>query len=370
MIHISCPDIGENEKYLVNKVLASQVLVSGKYVTTFENVFSKYLNTKFSIATANGTTALHVALLVCGVKPGDKVITTSFSFVATVNAILFFQSCPVFVDIDPDTFNINPIELEKKLKKYKNHIKAIIIVHLFGLPCDMTEILNLKKQYNFKLIEDACQAHGAQLYNKKVGSFGDVSAFSFYATKNMTTGEGGMISTNNERYAHYGRQLINHGRITSSTHCILGYNYRLTDIAAAIGIAQLEKLDTLTMKRIYNAKQYSKAFSKLKLLKIPFIPAHCKHVFHQYTLRINVKYRKQLITLLKENGIETNIYYNKVLYQQPLYQQMGYKNGLCKEAEKISNEVFSIPVHPKLTQNDIVKIIKVITSYICMRLNK
>ncbi|MDR1417862.1 MAG: DegT/DnrJ/EryC1/StrS family aminotransferase [Endomicrobium sp.] len=362
MINVACPVIGKKERQLIKEVLDSKILASGKYVSAFEQSFAKYCGTKYGIATSNGTTALHAALLMCGVKPKDKVITTSFSFIATANSILFCGAKPIFVDVDPKTFNIDLIKLEEALKKEKN-VKAVLIVHLYGLTCDMDAILKLKKKYGFKLIEDACQAHGAEFKNKKAGSFGDVSAFSFYATKNMMTGEGGIVLTNNKDYDKYGRQVINHGREGHSTHTVLGYNYRLTNLAAAIGIAQLEQLESWIAKRIENATKYNETFNNLGFLQTPFIPKNSRHVFHQYTLRIDTKEREKFIKYLASNGIGSGIYYNTVMYNQPFYKQLGYKQGLCKEAEKSAQEVVSIPVHPSIKKNEILKIIKVVQGY-------
>ncbi|MDR0723792.1 MAG: DegT/DnrJ/EryC1/StrS family aminotransferase, partial [Endomicrobium sp.] len=330
MINVACPVIGKKERQLTKEVLDLKILASGKYVAQFEQSFAKYCGTKYAIATSNGTTALHTALLMCGVKPKDKVITTAFSFIATANSILMCGAKPIFVDIDPKTFNIDPIKLEETLKKEKN-VKYVLIVHLYGLTCDMDAILKLKKKYGFKLIEDSCQAHGAEFKNKKAGSFADASAFSFYATKNMMTGEGGIVLTNNKDYDKYGRQVINHGRDGHSTHVVLGYNYRLTNLAAAIGMAQLEQLESWVAKRIENAIKYNKAFKNLDFLQTPFIPKNSRHVFHQYTLKIDVKEREKFIKYLASNGIGTGIYYNNVMYNQPFYKQLGYKTALCKE---------------------------------------
>jgi dTDP-4-amino-4,6-dideoxygalactose transaminase len=361
-INIAQPIIGKKERQLLKEVLNSRILASGKYVVQFEKSFAEYSGAKFGIANANGTTALHTALLMCQIKPGDKVATTPFSFISTANSILFCRAKPVFVDIDPNTFNIDPIELEKTLKKEKN-IKAVLIVHLYGLPCDMDAILKLKKKYKFKLIEDSCQAHGAEFKNKKVGSFGDASAFSFYATKNMMTGEGGITLTNDVKADKHGRQIINHGRTDHLTHIVLGYNYRLTNLAAAIGIAQLEQLEGWISKRIAHAEKYNEAFKSLDFLKTPFIPKNCKHVFHQYTIRVPVKEREKFMKYLAGNGIGSGIYYNTVIYRQPYYRQFGYKIGLCKEAERAAQEVVSIPVHPSLSIADTDKIIRIIKGY-------
>jgi dTDP-4-amino-4,6-dideoxygalactose transaminase len=298
----------------------------------------------------------------CGIKSGDKVITTPFSFIATANSILFCNAKPIFADIDPKTFNINPVELEKILKKEKN-VKAVLIVHLYGLPCDMDAILKLKQKYKFKLIEDSCQAHGAEFKNKKVGSFGDASAFSFYATKNMMTGEGGITLTNDAKADKYARQVINHGRDGHSTHTVLGYNYRLTNLAAAIGIAQLEQLETWIAKRIANAQKYNEAFKDLDFLKTPYVPKNCRHIFHQYTIRVLPSKREKFMKYLADKGVGSGIYYSSVIYRQPLYKQFGYEVGLCKEAEKVAEEVVSLPVHQSLSKANTDKVIKVIKSY-------
>jgi dTDP-4-amino-4,6-dideoxygalactose transaminase len=362
MINVACPIIREREKKIVQDVLDSKILASGKYVVQFEQSFAKYCETDFGIANANGTTSLHTALLMFGIKPGDKVVTTPFTFIATSNSILFCGAKPIFVDIDPKTFNIDPVKLEEALKKEKN-VKAVIIVHLYGLPCDMDAVLKLRKKYKFKLIEDACQAHGAEFENKKVGSFGDAAAFSFYATKNMMTGEGGIVLTNDAKADKYGRQIINHGRDGYSTHIVLGYNFRLTNLAAAIGIAQLEQLENWITKRIVNAKKYNEAFKDLEFLQIPNIPKNCRHVFHQYTVRISSKERDFFIKYLADKGVGSGVYYNCVIYKQPFYKQLGYKFGICKEAEKAVKEVVSLPVHPSLSTAEVDEIIKVVRGY-------
>ena len=362
MINVAYPVIGKRERQLINEVLDSRMVASGKYVTAFEQSFAKYSGAKFGIANANGTTSLHTALLMCGVKAGDKVVTTPFSFIATANSILFCGAKPIFADIDPETYNINPVELEKILKKEKN-VKAVLIVHLYGQTCGMDAILKLKKKYKFKLIEDACQAHGAEFKGKKSGSFGDASAFSFYATKNMMMGEGGITLTNDAKMDKYGRQIINHGRDGHSTHTVLGYNYRLTNIAAAIGIAQLEQLESWTKKRIANASAFNKAFEGLDFIKTPIVPKNQRHVFHQYTVRVKASEREKFMKYLSENGIGNGIYYPSVMYNQPFYRKLGYKKGLCPQAEKASKEVVSLPVHPMLSKADIEKIINTVKGY-------
>ncbi|MDR1951956.1 MAG: DegT/DnrJ/EryC1/StrS family aminotransferase [Elusimicrobiota bacterium] len=361
MINIAAPIVGAEEKKAVEEVLDSKMLASGKYVDEFEKNFADYCGVKYAIANTNGTTALHTALLSCAIKAGDKVVTTPFSFIATSNSILFCGAKPIFADIDPQTFNIDPKSLEDVLKKEKN-VKAVVIVHLYGLMCDMDAILKLKKKYKFKLIEDCAQAHGASYKGKKAGSFGDAASFSFYATKNMMTGEGGMTFVANSKADKYARQVINHGRGGHSVFTVLGYNYRMTNLAASIGIEQLKHLESWIEKRNENALKYTEAFKDIDFIQTPIIPKDYRHVFHQYTLRIKNSKREKFIKHLKENGIGCGIYYDKVLYQQPYYKKLGYKCAFSN-AQKAAEEVVSIPVHPLLSDIDIEKIIETVKRF-------
>jgi perosamine synthetase len=362
MIPLVHPIFGQNEKKILSEILESRMIASGKYVDKFENTCAGMFGTKHAIAVSNGTTALHTALFACGIKPGDKVLTTPFSFIATANSILHVGAKPVFADIDPKTFNLSPIEAEKILKKEKD-IKAVIIVHLYGLPCDMDAFIKLKKKYKFILIEDCAQAHGAKFRNKSVGSFGDASAFSFYATKNITTGEGGIILTNNPKVDVLARQFINHGRDGHSNHAILGYNFRLTNLAAGIGLEQLKNLESWSEARRENAAYLSKHLSDIKHIKTPLAVKNIMPVFHQYTIRVRKDLRESLIDYLKARGIGYGVYYPYVIYQQPFYQKLGYKMGTCPEAEKAAKEVLSLPVHPALKRNELDAIINAVREY-------
>lgn len=361
MIPLVHPIFGKEEKKIINEVIDSRVVASGKYVEQFESQFAKLSGAKFAIACSNGTTALHTALIACGVKTGDKVITTPFTFIATANSILFCGAKPVFADIDPLTFNICPKSVEKILKTQK--VKAVLCVHLYGLSSDMGALLKLKKKYNFALIEDACQAHLAQYNNKKVGSIGDAAAYSFYATKNMTTGEGGIVLTNNKNIDALSRQVINHGRAGHSTHTVLGYNYRLTNIAAAMGIEQCKEIEKWTKQRIKNANLLSNGLKGLDFISAPYVPKGCVHVFHQYTVRIKNGLRDKFMKYLQENGIGCGIYYPEVIYKQPLYKDLGYKKVSCPQAEQAVKEVLSLPVHPALNDKDIKFIINTIRNF-------
>ena len=271
-IPISKPNLDEEEKNAVQAVLDSGFLAQGKRVAKFEEDFGRYIGAKQAIATSNGTTALFIALKAIGISQNDKVVTTPFTFVASASSIMQCGAIPIFCDIDPQTFNIDPDALERILKKDGSSIKAILIVHLYGLPCPMDEIMSLANQYSIPVIEDCAQAHGAEYRGKKVGSFGKASAFSFYPTKNMTTGEGGMILTNDEELGKKCRMLINHGSKKRYYHEFLGYNFRMTDIAAAIGSVQLKKLDDSNQKRRANANFYNHELSSVPKIETPVVP--------------------------------------------------------------------------------------------------
>jgi dTDP-4-amino-4,6-dideoxygalactose transaminase len=355
MIPISKPVIGPEEIRAVERVLRSGVLTQGTKVKKFEGMFAAYIGVKYAVATNSGTSALHVALLSSGIRAGDEVITTPFSFVAAANAILYTGARPVFADIDEATFNIDP---EKIGEKITNRTKALLVVHLFGQPCDMKRIMKICEKNGLILIEDACQAHGAEFDEKKVGSFG-TGCFSFYPSKNLVTGEGGMITTNDKKVAEKAKMIRNHGQTKAYVHDVLGYNYRMTDIAAAIGICQLRKLDALNKKRVKNAELLTKEIEKIDGLIPPRVMPSVKHVFHQYTIRVTEDFgtsRDELKQRLGKKGIDARVYYPIPIHKQPLYKKLGYRDKL-PISEKAANEVLSLPVHPSLTEGDMKKIV-------------
>lgn len=356
MISITNVSIDEECQKAILDVLKAGQIAQGPKVEEFEKTFAAYIGTKYAVAVNSGTAALHVALLAAGIGPGDEVITTPFSFIATASCCLFCGAVPVFADIDEKTFNLDPQMIEKKITP---KTKAVIIVDLYGQPCDMNEIIAICKNHSLILVEDACQAHGAEYNGHKVGSFG-IGCFSFYPTKNMTTGEGGMITTNDEEIARKARLLRSHGQSQRYVHDILGYNLRMTDIAAVMGISQLKRLDTANNKRIKNAAFLSKHIAEIKGIIPPYVAPLRKHVFHQYTIKVTGDYklsRDELQLKLNERGISTAIYYPTPINKQPLYKNLGYTDSLPM-AEALSKEVLSLPVHPKLTAEELNTIVE------------
>lgn len=361
MIPISKPVILEEEKRAVLEVLDSGMLAQGKAVSEFEEAFSSYLGAEFAVATSSGTTALCLALQACRVEFGDKVLTTPFTFIATANAILYCGAEPVFCDIDPETFNISPRAIRDVLSIVRG-IKALLVVHLFGLPCAMDEIVAIARENNLLLIEDCAQAHGAAYKGKNVGCFGNAGAFSFYATKNMTCGEGGMVVTSNAEVARHVRLLRDHGQSEEYDHHILGYNYRMTNIQAIIGICQLKRLEEMNHKRIANAGFLRDHLQDLGWLSLPHVSEDAGHVFHQFTLRVRED-RDTFARYLRQNGVGCKIYYPRTVYAQPLYEKLGFVKISCPEAERASREVLSIPVHPGLSAEELERIVRIIRNY-------
>jgi dTDP-4-amino-4,6-dideoxygalactose transaminase len=355
MIPIARPLIGEDEQQAVLEVMSSGHVAQGPRVQEFETQFAELSGAKYGIATTSGTSALHVALLANGIGPGDEVITSPFSFIASANCALFVGAKPVFVDIEADYFTIDP---EKIREKITPRTRAIEPVHLYGLPCDMEAIFDIAEEFDLVIIEDACQAHGAKLNGKTVGSYG-TACFSFYPTKNITTGEGGMITTNDEEVARKARLLRDHGSPVRYQHETLGYNLRMNDMQAAIGLTQLPKLAPWNKKRQENAQFLTQELSNVAGVITPAVRDNSEHVFHQYTIRVSN--RDAAAEKLREQGVGVGIHYPTPIHQQPYYQQLGFQDSL-PVSETASREVLSLPVHPSLSQADLETIVEAVAS--------
>jgi perosamine synthetase len=350
MIHIAKPFIGEEEKQLVMEVLNSGMLAQGPKVAALEAAWAEVCGVKHAIATSSGTTALHIALLAHGIGPGDEVITTPFTFIASANSILFTGATPVFADIEPDTFNIDPALVEAAVTP---RTKAILPVHLYGYVCDMDALQAIADRHNLVIIEDACQAIGATYHGKKAGSFG-TGTFSLYATKNVMSGEGGMITTDDDAIAEGCKLIRSHGMRVRYYHDMLGYNFRMSDLHAAIGLAQIGRLADFTTARQANATYLTEHITSVIT---PAVKAGYEHVWHQYTIRLDGgRDRDAAVKQLNAAGVGTGIF-----YPVPVHQQ-GYMRELIGDmhlpvSEQLAQEVISLPVHPQVSPADLETIV-------------
>jgi perosamine synthetase len=351
MIPISKPLIGDSEKQAVIEVLESGMLAQGPRTVALEEKFAAICGSRYAVATSSGTTALHIALLAHDIGAGDEVITTPFTFIASVNSILYTGARPVFVDIEPDTFNLNPHLLAEAVTP---RTRAIMPVHLYGCPCDMDAIMNIAEQHNLLIIEDAAQAIGATYKGRPAGSFG-TGCFSLYATKNVMSGEGGMITTSNDEIAQRCRMIRNHGMQRRYYHDMLGYNFRMTDLHAAIGLAQLDRLETFTARRQANARYLNQ---HIHTVCTPVVRAEYSHAWHQYTIRLdNDRNRDLAVKQLNQGGVGTGIFYPVPANKQSHLVELGLGEAILPVAERLAREVISLPVHPQLSQADLETIV-------------
>lgn len=355
-VPIAKPIIGDEEVENVVEVLKSGMIAQGPKVEEFEEKFAEWVGAEYGIAVNSGTAALHVALLSCDIGEGDEVITTPFTFIASGNSILYTGAKPVFADIDLNTYTINPDSIEQLITE---NTKAIMPVQLYGQSADMVRINEIAERYGLTVIEDAAQAHGATCNGQKVGSMGEMACFSFYPTKNMTTSEGGIITTDDEDLADNAKIFRAHGATVRYHHDYIGYNFRMTDISAAIGLAQLDKIDGFNDKRIANAAYLNQGLNDVDGVVTPFCAPGSKHVYHQYTIRVEKGDRDDWVDIINDCGVGTGIHYPIPLYNQPIYKSLGLA-GNCPNAELAADNVISLPVHPSLTNEDLDLVIEAV----------
>lgn len=381
IIKVAEPLVGEEEVDAVREVLLSGMYVSGKKVQKFEESFADYVGTKHAVAVSSGTAAIHIALACLGIGPGDEVIVPAMTFFSTATAVIHQNAVPVFADVD-ENYCMDPESVEQEITA---QTKAIIPVHYLGYMADMKSLMEIAQKNDLYIIEDCAQAHGAEYYGKKAGSMGKCGAFSFFATKNMTTGEGGIISTDDEEFAKTAKLVRTHGMINRDDHVVLGYNYRMTEMEAAFGIVQLGKLDKFNELRIRNSEYILEKLKDLEWLVIQNLNPNIKHVYFWCPIRVDQqklgKSVSEFLEHLKSNGIGF-----RQRYQEPLYKQLMllekeaypkqcpfscqyYKRSLdygsmyLENAEKFSGKIIGLPNHPMLEKRHLDRIVEVVHSF-------
>lgn len=352
--------IEEEDIQEVAETLRSGYLTTGPKVKEFEDAVASYTGAKYAVAVANGTAALHIACMAADIGEGDEVITTPITFAASANCALYCGATPVFADIDPVTYNISPVSIREKITE---KTKAIIPVHYTGQPCDMEEIRAIAKEHNLIVIEDAAHALGADYKGQKIGSISEMTCFSFHPVKHITTGEGGMVTTNDK--ALYDKLMLyrTHG-ITRDPELLekaegpwyyeqqtLGYNYRISDIQCALGVSQMKRLDKFVERRREIAKRYTEAFSDVPGIVAPAQAEGCNSSWHLYVIQVQKERRREIFEKLQQDGIGVNVHYIPV-YKHPYYQKHGYSNVYCENAENLYAGLISIPMYPKMTDEE------------------
>jgi perosamine synthetase len=356
MIPINLPKIGEEEVQAVVKVLRSGMLTSGlgagPMVTELEKKFASFAGVNHAVAVNTGTAALHSAIMACGVKHGDEVVLPSFTFVATAEAVVLAGGKPVFVDIDPETYNLSPIAVEKLITK---RTKAIMPVDIYGFSADMKPIREIAEKHALAIVEDAAQAHGTTYAGKPAGTFANVACWSLYASKNITTGEGGIATTNEDEMDETLRMIRTHGEKAKYSSLMLGTNYRMSEIMAAIGNVQMEKLPLFLAARRKNAQQLTKILKQSDKLVLPWESNDRQHSWYLYTARLKdgtETQRNSLIEKLKKEGVCSEAYYVNPIHLMPFYRE-NFETAKLPETDKASKQVFSLPIHPGVTAEQI-----------------
>ena len=357
MIPYGKQTIEQDDIQAVVDVLKSDFLTTGPKIAEFEQTVADYVGAKYAVAISNGTSALHAACFAAGIEPGDEVITTPLTFAASANCVLYCGGTPVFADVDPKTYNIDPEDIQRKIT---DRTKAIIAVHLAGQPCDMDAIHSIAREHGLIVIEDGAHALGSVYKGKKVGSMSDMTTFSFHPVKPITTGEGGMIVTDNEDF--YKKMILfrSHG-ITRDDSMMtrndgpwfyqqfnLGYNYRITDIQCALGCSQMKKLDRFLARRKEIVARYNEAFADCDNIITPYQLSDTESGWHLYIVQVKKCDRRQVFENMREKGIGVNVHYIPV-YMHPYYQEHGYENVHCANAEEIYSHIISLPLYPGLT---------------------
>lgn len=368
--------IDEEDIEAVVKVLRSDYLTTGPVIQQFELEMAHYTGAKYAVAFSNGTAALHAACFAAGISEGDEVITTPMTFAATANSVLYQKGKPVFVDINPDTYNLDPALIKQKIT---NRTKAIIPVHFTGQPAEMDEILQIARDHNLIVIEDAAHALGASYKNRKIGSIGDMTMFSFHPVKHITTGEGGMITTNREDFYKKLLQFRTHGITRDVTELhenqgpwyyemqFLGFNYRITDIQASLGLSQLKKVNQFIEKRKQLVQRYQNELQMINELQLPYQLPYVDSSWHILVVKLNLEKlnggRREVFEALQKENIGVNVHYLPV-HLHPFYQGLGYSMGICPIAERSYEEFITLPLYPGMSEQDVLDVVAAVKKVI------
>jgi len=361
-IYLSRPDITDKEIEAVCEVLRSPNLSLGPKLTEFEKAFTDYTGSKRAVAVNSGTSGLFLSMLALGIAPGDEVITTPFTFIASASSIMMAGAKPVFVDIDPENLNIDPAKIEARIT---DRTKAILPVEVFGNPAGLDKVSEIAQKHNLPLIEDSCEALGSELNGKKAGTFGTMSVFAFYPNKQITTGEGGMILTNNDSLADMCVSLRNQGRGTDGTwlgHERLGYNFRLSDINCALGIAQLSRIDQIKAKRLQVAKWYQQMLADESRLIVPAEPDGCDMSWFVFVVRLadgfTLDHRESILRAMRNKSIQVSNYFPPVHLQPFMVETFGHKQGDFLITEAVCKSTIALPFHNNLTKDEVAIVCK------------
>ncbi len=360
-IPMSAPDLDESDYQEVLEVLKSGRLALGPKIEEFEKLISEYVGVKHAVAVSSGTTGLHILVKALGIEEGDEVLIPSFTFAASVNVILYERAIPVFVDIEKETYNLDPEDLERKITK---KTKAIMAVDVFGHPAEWDEILRIADKYNLKVIDDSCEALGAEYKGKKIGQFGDCACFAFYPNKQITTGEGGIIVTNNKKIAKIARSLRNQGRGEMGAwlyHERLGYNYRMDEMSAALGVSQLKRIESFLQKRERVANMYTEKLKNYSWVKTPVVKPYVRMSWFVYVITLEDGLdRDKVIEEMERRGIPARGYFSPIHLQPYIKEMFKTKEGILPITENISKRTLALPFHNNLKEEEIDKVLGVL----------
>ncbi len=361
MIRVSSPHITDEDVEAVTRVLRSGMLAFGPVGEEFERELARYLGVRHAVAVSNGTAALYLSLKALGVGPGDEVLVPDFTFFATASTVLLAGATPVLVDVELETYTVDPSQLEEA---FTDRTRAVVPVHLYGHPVDMEQVTKIAGERDAYVVEDSAQALGAEFRGRRVGGLGHAAAFSFYPTKTITTGEGGAVATDDERVADAVKLLRSHGQRQRYHHVELGWNLRMSDVQAALGLSQLRRIDRMLERRRALARIYLEELSTVSGLRLPVEKPWARHAYNLFTVWVEGEgARDRLALFLRERGIETAVHYPVPLHRQPALSGARRARGCCPNSEEASRHVLSLPLHPGLSESDVLEVSRCVKEF-------